>query len=113
MSTPPDAMIVALNRARALCELRRFPEAATLLRQAIASDPQNPEALGLLASAELNAGNYEAALEAAESGLAVTPQAEWPHRLASVSLRHLKRTEQSTRHRAKRSAWPPTDGRHM
>jgi Flp pilus assembly protein TadD len=98
MSKPPDVTAVALNRARALYELRRFPEAAELLRRAIASDPQNLEALGLLASAEVNAGDYEAALEAAERGLAVAPEAEWPHRLASVALRHLERTEQSIRH---------------
>ena len=59
MSTPADDMTVVMQRASALCELRRFADAVELLSHGIASDPQNPDAWSLLATAQLGAGNVE------------------------------------------------------
>jgi tetratricopeptide (TPR) repeat protein len=98
VSTPADKATVALERASALYELRRFPEAAGLLRQAIASEPQNPAAWSLLAAAELSAGNHDSGLKAAERAIPLVPDAEWPQRLAAQALRLLGRTEESIRH---------------
>ncbi len=98
MSTPADSATVALERASALYELRRFSEAAALLRQAIASEPQNPAAWSLLAAAELGANNHDGGLEAAERAISLAPDAGWPQRLASHALRLLGRTEESIRH---------------
>ncbi|MGA2164466.1 MAG: tetratricopeptide repeat protein [Solirubrobacteraceae bacterium] len=98
MSASVDNMDAALERAGALCELRRYPEAAALLRQAIASEPQNPAAWSLLAAAELNATNYEDGLMAAEKAISFAPDAGWPQRLAAHALRLRGRTEESIRH---------------
>jgi len=98
MSTPADNAAVALERASALYELRRFPEAAGLLRQAIASEPQNPAAWSLLAAAELSAGNHNGGLEAAERAISLVPDEGWPQRLAAQALRLLGCTEESIRH---------------
>jgi tetratricopeptide (TPR) repeat protein len=98
MSASVDNMDVALERAGALFELRRFSEAAGLLRQAMASEPQNPAAWSLLAAAELNASNYDDGLMAAEKAISLAPDAGWPQRLAAHALRLLGRTEESVRH---------------
>jgi len=98
MSTPADNAAVALERASALYELRRFPEAAGLLRQAIASEPQNPAAWSLLAAAELSTGNHNGGLKAAERAISLVPDEGWPQRLAAQALRLLGRTEESIRH---------------
>ncbi len=98
MSTSTDETTVALQRANALCELRRFTEAAELLHQTIASNPENAEAWSLLAAAELGAGNDEACLQAAETAISLDPESEWPHRLASAVLRRMDRIGESIHH---------------
>jgi tetratricopeptide (TPR) repeat protein len=98
MSAPADRVTGALQRAGALCELRRFPEAAALLRETIAGEPQRHEAWSWLAAAELGAGNHQPALGAAERAIALDPDAEWPRRLASTALRLLGRIEESVGH---------------
>jgi Flp pilus assembly protein TadD len=102
---------VALQRANALCELRRFAEAAALLHQTIASHPENAEAWSLLAAAELGTGNNEACLQAAETAISLDPESEWPHRLASAALRRMGRIGESI-HQAREAiridsnSWP-------
>lgn len=87
-----------LQRAEVLCDLQRFAEAAALLRTLISSEPQVAEAWSLLSLAELGAKRREAALQAAEQAIALTPDAEWPHRLAAVALQGVGRHDESVRH---------------
>jgi tetratricopeptide (TPR) repeat protein len=57
----------------------------------VASDPQSLEAWCLLSLAHLGSGEDEDALMAARTAVACEPNAEWPHRLASVALEKLGR----------------------
>jgi tetratricopeptide (TPR) repeat protein len=82
----PDNTNLELQRARALCELRRFADASSLLEHVIAADPQIPAAWCLLAQAKLGTREPGAALQAARTAISVDPEMEWPHRLASVAL---------------------------
>ena len=54
-----DALTIELQRARALCDLGRFTEAAGLLTRAVASDPQSLEARCLLSLAHLGTAQNE------------------------------------------------------
>jgi len=81
-----DHLSLDLKRAEALCDVGRFREAAKLIHSAVSRQPQEPEGWCLLARAELGAGNHEQALSAAETGVALEPDAEWPHRLRSSAL---------------------------
>ncbi|HST56703.1 MAG TPA: tetratricopeptide repeat protein [Solirubrobacteraceae bacterium] len=80
-----------LRRARMLCELQRLDDATSLLGAVIAVDPENTEAWCLLAAASLELKDFEAALRAAETAISLTPDSEFPHRLASLALRGLHR----------------------
>jgi cytochrome c-type biogenesis protein CcmH/NrfG len=96
MSTrPPDATIVNLQRAGALCTLRRFDEAVTLLERVVASDAQDARGWCLMAQAKLGQRDPSAALRAARRAVAVDPELEWPHRLASIALNRLGLDEEA------------------
>ena len=92
MTISAEELQTELQRAGALCELQRFPEAVTLLRTLISSEPQVAEAWSVLSLAELGAKRPDAAAQAAEQAIALTPDAEWPHRLAAVALQASKST---------------------
>jgi tetratricopeptide (TPR) repeat protein len=77
----------ALGRARAALQLRRYRDAAREAALAIAANPANPTAHGLLAQACLGLDRHADARKATEAGLAVDPESEWLHRLRSISLR--------------------------
>jgi tetratricopeptide (TPR) repeat protein len=81
----------AFERIRMLCDLRRFDEAATLARRAIATTPDEAEAWCLLAQALLGTEKYGLALDAAGRAAAIAPEDEWPHRLRSIALSALHR----------------------
>jgi tetratricopeptide (TPR) repeat protein len=78
-----------LERARALIELHRFDEAASLLQKLVGREPDEASAWSLLAQAQLGAGRPHDALEAASRAAALTPDDDWPHRLRSVALQTL------------------------
>ena len=84
----------SLERIRVLCDLRRFDEAVTLARQAIATTPDNPEAWCLLAQASLGTEKYGVALDAGRAA-AIAPEDEWPHRLRSIALTALHRDHEA------------------
>jgi tetratricopeptide (TPR) repeat protein len=86
-----------LERAEALCELRRYEEALALLSRAVASDPDSLHAWCLIAQAHLGLDRYREAVKAAETAIALAPEEEWPHRLASVALQGLGNYVQATR----------------
>jgi tetratricopeptide (TPR) repeat protein len=98
MTMSAEDLQAELQRAGALCELQRFPEAITLLRTLISSEPQVADAWSLLSLAELAAKRPDAAVHAAEQAIALTPDAEWPHRLAAFALQACGRDEESARH---------------
>ncbi len=66
-----------------------------MVSQVITSDPRNPRAWLLKAQSLLGQGRHEAALVAARAASSVAPEAEFPHRLASIALSHLGRRKES------------------
>jgi tetratricopeptide (TPR) repeat protein len=92
-----------LARARALCGLHRYAEAMPILEGVIAGDPQRGDAWCLLSAAQLALGAPDAALDSAKAALALTPDDDWPHRLASIALSQLRRRVARPRSRSPRS----------
>ena len=80
-----------LDRARALCQVRRYDEALAFARRAVAQDPTDVERHCLLASALYHLDRNTEALRAAESGVAQDPAEEWAHRLRALALLSLGR----------------------
>lgn len=78
-----------LERAQTLIELHRTDEASSLLAQLLSVEPHNASAWGLLAQARLDAGELDAALDAAERAAALEPGEDWPHRLRSIAMQQL------------------------
>lgn len=66
-----------------------------MVSQVITADPRNGRAWLLKAQSLLGQGRHEAALVAARAASSVAPEAELPHRLASVALSQLGRHEES------------------
>ena len=87
MTTPSSG--AGLQRARALLQAGRAGEACTVLSDAVASAPDDPELLCELANAVRERGgpgDAQAALDLVNQTLALDPQAERPHRIAAVIL---------------------------
>ena len=82
----PDAHAGQLARASALCDLGRFDQASSMLAPLLASNPESARAWCLRARAAIGLGDDAGALHAAKSAIALTPEEEWPHRLASIAL---------------------------
>jgi tetratricopeptide (TPR) repeat protein len=89
LSSEVHEVDLELERARALCELRRFAEAVELLQQLLGRFPDSATAWCLLAQARLGVGDAYAALDAAGHATALEPEAEWPHRLRSIAFEDL------------------------
>ena len=70
MSSPSDS---ARERARALLGLRRYPEAAAAAREALASAPDDPDLLVVLAAALCESGRAAEAFPAAQQAVALRP----------------------------------------
>jgi tetratricopeptide (TPR) repeat protein len=88
----PDA---DLRQAAALIEMRRYPEAALSAQRVLGADPHNARAACLLAQSALGTTDYSQALAAAESAIAIQPDWEWPHRLASIACSALNMRERA------------------
>ncbi len=82
--TPND-----LARAQAMLQVKRHDEAAGLLAQVVAAQPDDSRAWSLFAAAHLGAGRYQDAADAAGRAVAAAPSDEWPHRLVSNAQVHL------------------------
>jgi tetratricopeptide (TPR) repeat protein len=87
----------ALARAQALLDLRRFDDAAQLLGQAIAQDPEDVWPRCELGRALIGAERWDEALAAAEAATALAPEFDWPHRLRALALNGLGRTKEAVR----------------
>jgi tetratricopeptide (TPR) repeat protein len=85
VSVVPDPGAAAGQRADALCDLGRFPDAVRVLSEALASDPQNLQAWCVLSRAQLGQKRHREALEAGRRASAIDPEYEWPHRLMSLA----------------------------
>jgi Flp pilus assembly protein TadD len=89
-----DSMV---DRAALLIDLHRAGEAVDLLHRVVAAAPESQRAWCELARAELSRGCPDAAVRAVDRALALGPQEEWPHRLASIALGRLGSPEEALR----------------
>jgi len=87
-----DEVVQGLAEARALLDVKRYDEAASVLARAVAADPDNSQAWCLLAAAHLGAGRHAETVTAAGRASALAPADDWPHRLASIAQRHQGKT---------------------
>jgi tetratricopeptide (TPR) repeat protein len=76
----------ALQRANLLNDLGRYDEARTVLRGAVAADPNNARVWCLMAQTCNALRDYDAAMAAANNARRIEPENEWAQRLASVIL---------------------------
>ena len=76
----------ALSRARAALELDRWATAIEEAQRAVAADPTNAEALGVLAQAQHGKGEPKQAMTTLSSALELQPDNEWLHRLRASFL---------------------------
>jgi tetratricopeptide (TPR) repeat protein len=67
-----------------MLSLRRYQEAAGLLGRILAGQPDLSQAWCLLAHAELRAGRQQEAALAADRAVALAPDDQWAHRIASL-----------------------------
>lgn len=86
MSDRSDAAVRAFQ-IDTLLELRRYEEAADRASRALAESPDDHALLCRLSLAQLNLNDLGQALLSAQSAMAAAPNAEWPHRLASIIRR--------------------------
>lgn len=93
MTGPSPA--TALRRTSTLLELGRWQEAAQEVARYLATDPQDTRALCMHAQALLGTGDLDGALRSAGAAAATAPSEEWPHRLASLALQRLGRTDEA------------------
>ncbi|MEU3608485.1 tetratricopeptide repeat protein [Streptomyces sp. NPDC035033] len=89
MTTP--ATPSALARAEALYEAGRYEQAGELAARHLAGDPEDAEALTLLARCLHRAGNHPAALAAVEQALRAEPELIGAHLMRTQILLALKR----------------------
>ena len=90
----PDALVA---RATTLLELNRPDDAVRLLGQALAQQPEHLAAWTLLAVAHDVRDDYADMLAAANRVVALAPDVETGHRLASVALGGLGQDEEAVR----------------
>lgn len=83
------------RRAEALIELRRFDEAMAVLARAVSIDADAPRGWCLMAQTQLGLGDPEAALQSAGRAVALAPDLEWVHRLASLAFSRLGRHDEA------------------
>jgi len=76
----------ARQRADFLLTAGRATEARAVLVAALAADPDDWRSSCLLARANLELGDAKNALDVSRRAIALAPEQEWPHRLASLAL---------------------------
>jgi tetratricopeptide (TPR) repeat protein len=93
--TERAAHLGAVARAEDLCNLHRYAEAVNVLTSALADRPDDAHTWCVLARARLGAEDFAGALAAANRAVALEPDQEWPHRLASIALTRLAQPQQA------------------
>jgi tetratricopeptide (TPR) repeat protein len=92
--------VTELSRIDALIDLGRYDEAVTALRRLLATDgaaAADADAWCRLSLANLRLDRDADALDAAGRAAALTPDNDWPHRLASHALESLGRHDEAVR----------------
>ena len=84
-----------LERARTLCELCRFGEAAAAVSAIISGEPRNWQAWCLMARAQIGQEQRAAGLQAALAAASLAPDQALPRRLESLALNELARHEEA------------------
>lgn len=79
----------SLVRAHALVDAGRWTDARQLVSSVLATEPDSPTALCLLAQCELQLDDPAAARRASAAALALAPEDEWAYRLHAISLTRL------------------------
>jgi tetratricopeptide (TPR) repeat protein len=87
----------SLARAEALVELRRYAEAESVLGHVLAAGPDDDRAWCVLALVHDGLGHAARMLEAANRAVALAPDHELGHRLASIALARLEQPEEAVR----------------
>jgi tetratricopeptide (TPR) repeat protein len=98
MSVPPPSDTRALQRIVALVEIGRWEDAASAARALLVTEPASVEALCLLSQSLSAQRLFAGGLEAAQRVLALDPDSEWAHRLASIAYRGLSRPSLALTH---------------
>lgn len=86
-----------LARARAMLDVGRYDEAASLLGQIVAADPGDSRAWCLLAVAHLGTGDYQGAVAGAGRAAALAPSDDWPQRLVSTAQARMGNVQAAVR----------------
>ncbi|OHV58951.1 tetratricopeptide repeat protein [Pseudofrankia sp. BMG5.36] len=96
MTSPPSSgEATGLDRAAAvgaienLLDVRRFADARARAAALLGEQPDDPRVLCLLAQTLLGLGEHASALQTAQRAIAVSPEEEWGHRLASLAYEKL------------------------
>jgi Flp pilus assembly protein TadD len=76
----------ALDRARALIQVRRYGDAVAIARQAVGVDPSDARPWCVLAEAQIGMGDNPGALVSARQAIALSPDSATAYQLASVAL---------------------------
>lgn len=84
-----------LLKAESLTEIERWQEAAPLLLQYLAKNPQDYQATCLLSLCYFHLEQTDSALEYANRAVANDPEEEWAHRLRSIILSQLGKKQES------------------
>jgi len=92
---PPEEVEGYISRAELLIELTRYDEAREELAAALLHHPHNVGALSLLAIVELEAGQPEDSLTAADAALALDPADDRSLRIRGYALADLGRVEEA------------------
>jgi tetratricopeptide (TPR) repeat protein len=87
----------AKQRARSLLQLGRKDDAADVLRDAVALDPDDYEVYCLLALALRNSRPADASA-AGQRAMALRPEADWPHRIQAQLLLDRRRNNEAFGH---------------
>ncbi|GIG70744.1 tetratricopeptide repeat protein [Phytomonospora endophytica] len=92
---PPEEVEGYISRAELLIELTRYDEAREELAAALLHHPHNVDALSLLAIVELEAGQPEDSLTAADAALALDPADDRALRIRGYALAALGRVDEA------------------
>src|SRR5262245_41995873 len=83
------------RRVEVLISLGRADEAARVARSALAGAPHEADLWCALGHAEIARSRPGDALDAARQALAIDPDEEWPHRIASLAYSQLERHQEA------------------
>jgi tetratricopeptide (TPR) repeat protein len=85
MDVDSQDMRTQVEQAAELCDRRHAAESIALVRAVLAEDPQDLDALGVLAEAQLADHDPDGALATATIAIELDPERDLPHRQASIA----------------------------